>query len=351
MGKTFRFLVIATSLLMLTDIASSASQKPLTATELALYKGADRQQVLEEGAKKEGTLTFYTVGIMEQSVRPIVDAFQKKYPYLKVDIWRAGTDNIIPRVIEEFKAGRTKADMIVVTQAGEMVFEEAKVLQPFFSPILAKLDPDAVRPAPGGTALAAGVYETTRGLGYNTKMISKNDVPKTHQDLLNPKWKGKIPIAGSNTGVNWMGTLLDTYGEEFVKKLAAQDIQVHMVSARAVLDMVIAGEYAFSPTVSDSHAETSKRQGAPVEWVPLEPAPSYLGSIMIPKGFPHPYAALLFADFNISEEVADIYIKAGYTSPRKSAPGERRYKRYYGPFSLKQEQQWDDLFSKLFMKK
>ena len=351
MRKLFIFLLLLTFLLVLSDLASAASKKPMTAAELALYKGADRQQILEEGARKEGTLTFYTVGIMDQSVRPVVDAFNKRYPYIRVEIWRASTDNILPRVLEEHKAGRQNADMIVITQDGQMVLEETGLLQPFFSPVLAKLDPDARRTAPGGGALAAGVFETTRGVGYNTKLIGKNEIPKTHQDLLNPKWKGKIPIAGSNTGVSWMGTLLDAYGEEFVKKLTAQDIQVHMVSARAILDMVIAGEYAFSPTVSDSHAVSSKRKGAPVEWLPLEPAPSFLGSAMIPKGSPHPHAALLFTDFHLSEEVADIYIKAGYTSPNKSAPGERRFKRYYGPFTFQQERQWNDLFQKYFIKK
>src|SRR5512147_2178650 len=68
-------------------VAISAT-KPTTVAELALYKGANRQQILEEGAKKEGKLTFYTTHVAN---KPLVDAFIKKYPFIKVDVWRADT--------------------------------------------------------------------------------------------------------------------------------------------------------------------------------------------------------------------------------------------------------------------
>ncbi len=56
----------------------AAAKKPATVAELALYRGSDRQQILEEGAKKDGALVFYTSGILTQAVRPVVDSFQKK---------------------------------------------------------------------------------------------------------------------------------------------------------------------------------------------------------------------------------------------------------------------------------
>ncbi len=97
----FSLFLVALLSVTLTGIGFSAPQKPMTAAELALYKGKDRQQILEEGAKKEGKLVIYTVGIIDQSVKPIVDAFKKKYPYITVDVWRAGTEGLVPRVLQE----------------------------------------------------------------------------------------------------------------------------------------------------------------------------------------------------------------------------------------------------------
>lgn len=88
--------------LLLPILTEAAPKRPDTMAELALYKGADRQQILEEGARKEGTITFYTSGILKLAVRPVVDAFEKKYPFLKVMIWRAtGGMELVPRVTME----------------------------------------------------------------------------------------------------------------------------------------------------------------------------------------------------------------------------------------------------------
>ncbi len=342
---------LAVFFLVFPAVVTAAAKKPMTLAELALYQGADRQQILEEGAKKEGKLTFYTTGILTQSVRPVVDAFQKKYPYIKVEVWRAETGNLLSRVLEEYKSSTRIAGVIEATQGGEIVLEERGLLQPYYSPNLAGTEDEAIRNAPGGGAFSAGHYRSGQSLGFNTKLVAKDQVPKTYQDLLDPKWKGKMAIPGSNTGVGWMGGILVHLGEDFVKKLVEQNIVVHMVSGRAMLDMVINGEYAFSPSVSDAHVATSKRKGAPIDWVPLEPVLTHLAQIMIPKESPTPHAALLFVDFDLSREAGELYKASGYDSPRKDIVTPRAYKRYYGPTSLKQEFQWKELFGKLFLKK
>ncbi len=330
------------------DIVVSAPKKPATVAELAFYKGADRQQILEEGAKKEGKLTFYTTGTQAKA---IVSAFQKKYPYIKVEIWRAGTEELIPRVTEEYKAGKHVADALGLTQSGTMVLTERGILQPFFSPNLAFIEEGTITKSVGEGAISAGHFQSGIGLGYNTKLIMKEQVPKNYQDLLDPKWKGKIALAGSNTGSSWMGAMLVTYGEDFVRQVAQQRFDVHMVSARALLDMIINGEYSFSPTIMDSHVMESKQKGAPVDWVPLEPVSAYIGQIALPKQLPHPHAALLFTDFDLSREAGEVYKAMGYNSPRKDVYGERAYKKFYGARSSKEVLQWDELFDHLFLKK
>lgn len=333
---------------LFTSFAMSATKKPVTVAELALYKGADRQRLLEEGAKKEGNLIFYTTGTQAQS---LVKAFQKKYPFIKVETWRAGTDEVLPKILEEYKAGRYAVDVIGPTQAAEIVLREAGFLQPFYSPELASIEEEAVVKAPGGGVFTAQHFQSGVGLGYNTKLIKKEQLPKSYQDLIDPKWKGKLPIVGTETGVLWMGGLLAAYGEEFIKKLAEQQFVVHMVSGRALNDMIVAGEFDFSPTIFDSHVDASKKKGAPVDWIPLEPVSCNLGQIMLPKYSAHPHAAMLYIDFDLSREAGEIYKAEGYNSPRKDVANLRNYKKYYGFESTSDTVKLNGLFRKLFLKK
>ncbi|MFC1817021.1 ABC transporter substrate-binding protein [Thermodesulfobacteriota bacterium] len=350
LNKCFLFFAIG-AIFVFTGMALSAQKRPTTVAEIALYKGDDRQQMLEAGAKKEGKLVLYTSQIVKPTVRPLVDAFQKKYPYIKVEIWRSSTAKLIPRVFEEYKIGRHTVDVITFTQDGEMVMEERGILQPFYSPNLVHIEDGAIKKAPGGGVFSAGHYLNGKGLGYNTELITKGQLPKSYQDLLDPKWKGKLTIAGDNSSVKWLGTLLVTYGEDFVRRLAKQNFVVHMVSARALLDIVIAGEYPFSPTISDSHVLYSKKMGAPIDWVPLEPVHCNLGQIVLPKHSAHPHAVMLYIDLDLSKEAGEVYKAAGYSSLRKDVVNPVTYKRYFGPESTGQVKKWIKLRDKLFLKK
>jgi len=338
--------------LVLPGNALSAARKPATMADLALYQGADRQQVLEEGAKKEGKLTFYTSGILKQAVRPVVDAFEKRYPFIKVEIWRASGAEQISRTVEEFKSGRTLFDAMESTQTNMMVLQTLGASQPFLSPAFKQLEDEAMIAAPGGAAHSVAFRSSGIGLGYNTKLIGKEQVPKTYQDLLDPKWKGKMAIAGSDTGVNWASCISRNFGEELLKKIALQNFAVHMVSAQALLDMIVNGEYAASPTIFDSHVFGARKVGAPVAWVPLEPVRVNLGQLALAKNAPHPHAALLFADFECSRESGEIHRGVGYDSFRKDVPPlEQRYKKYFAKDTIEDIKADDALFSRLFVKR
>lgn len=338
--------------LIFTEIAVSATKKPATVAELAFYSGADRQQILEEGAKKEGALVFYTSGILTQAVRPVVDAFQRKYPFIKVDVWRADGPALTSRISEESRAGRQAFDVIESTQIVYLTIQEqGGILQSFSSPNLPFIDEDAISKAPGGGVSRAGFRESGHSMGYNTKLIARENLPKTYRDLLDPKWKGKVAIAGSENGIMGIGTMLDTYGEDFVKRFAGQQFTVHMVSARGVLDMIINGEYMLSPTITDAHVIESKLKGAPVEWVPIEPVHVNVGQIALARNSRHPHAAMLFIDHELSKEVGEIHKQKGYLSSRKDVAVEKNYKKHYGPYTMEEATKWTRLFNSLFLKR
>src|SRR5207244_5866135 len=99
--------------------------------------------------------------------------------------------------------------------------------------------------------------ESHIGLGDNKNSIPANLAPKNYEGLVRPELKDKIGFAGSATGVTVVGTMLKLKGEEYIKKLKAQNPVTHNVSGRALLDMVIHGEIAASPTIFRNHVEVS----------------------------------------------------------------------------------------------
>ncbi|MFC1817000.1 ABC transporter substrate-binding protein [Thermodesulfobacteriota bacterium] len=343
------FLVVAlAATLVFTGIALSAPKRPTTVAELALYEGADRQQILEEGARKEGKIVYYTVNV---NSRLHANPFQKKYPYIKVEIWRASSNKLIPRLHEEYRGGSYTCDIVEIPRQGMMVLQKAGLLQPFYSPELVNINEDTYTKAPGGGVFQSGIYESYIGMGYNSNLITKEELPKTYPDLLDPKWRGKVALSGGFGTTSWIAVMLLNYGEDFVRRMAKQNFDVHMVSSRALFDMIIAGEYILSPSMYNSHGFKSKKEGAPVDWAPLEPAPVMLSQVAIPKHSSHPHAALLMLDFNLSKEDAQIYKETGYMSPRKDFTAAETFKKFYGANSAEEWTKWENLVGKLILKR
>jgi iron(III) transport system substrate-binding protein len=330
----------------------SVTKISATGAELALYKGSDRQQLLEAGAKEEGKLTFYTSVILNPAGRALVAAFEKRYPFIKVNIWRSGSRGIITRLTEEYRARQPKCDVVESSQTVHMMIKKIGIAQPYDSPNVASFVKEALTQAPGGGLYSVAVRGSGISLGYNANLIGKDEkLPQTYEDLLDLKWKGRMAIAGSNTGVNWMAAMLSSYGEDLVRRIAQQKHDVHMISGRAILDLVIAGEYALSPTVFDTQAGQAKGSGASIEWIPLEPVPFNLGQVALPKKAPNPHAAMLFVDFLLTRKSAEIYKSAGFNIFHKGFTGGKPYKKYFGAETLDEVKRNSELFKKLFLKK
>jgi iron(III) transport system substrate-binding protein len=290
---------------------AAASGKPTTMDQLAKYNGADRQQILEDGARKEGALQVYTSSV-PTTIQPVVDGFTAKYPFIKVDVYRADNEQILQRITQEAQANKDAMDVLETTTDSLGALIKANLLQSYSSPEMSAYPKDSLQPD-GYWGL---VRESYVGLGYNTNLVIADQAPKTRDDLLDPKWKGKMTIAGSSTGVRFVGAILITKGEDFLKKLGQQQIRVQDMSGRALADLVVAGEVPLSPTIFDSHVMDSKSKGAPIEWNPLEPTVVNSGAVAVAHKAPHPNASLLFADFALSEAGQQIYIAHGYSSPR-----------------------------------
>ncbi len=339
------------------DLARAA-----TVEEVALAKTANRQTLLEEGAKKEGKLLWYTTLIVNQALKPIKEAFEKKYPYVQVEYHRADSDALAQRMLAEYQAKRYDVDVLDGTSTIVML-KRAGYIQRFTTPLLRDY-PERFK-EPQGYWAVPNLYFMT--LGYNTKLVAAHEVPKSLNDLLNPKWKGKMiwNTSGGSGAPVFLGNTLITLGEQkgmgYLKQLAAQNVAKSTASGRAVMDMVIAGEFAIGINMFNYHAVISRAAGAPVDWQAIEPVPGLVKTLGLAKNAPHPHASMLFIDFLLSKDGQKILQEADYLPAHPDVPakvadlkaggGKFAKFNFIAPELLyEKEEKWVELFEKMFFK-
>ena len=333
----------------------SAQTKSMSAAELAFYQGPDREQIILEGAKKEGQVTFYTSNTWIAG--PVSKEFEKKYPFVKANVWRSDSKELMKRLTEEVTAARFLADVVETSPEYITILVGNKMLQEYLSPELSAYDDEAKIKG------KKGVYAWTSreiyiSLGFNTKLVPPAEAPKTVKDYLDPRWKGKMSIAGTSTGTQWVGALMEAMGREFLEKLSAQDINVQNISGAALSGLVASGEVPLSPTIFNSNIFTQKQSGAPVEWRPLDPVVAGVGTSGMVVNSPHPYAALLFLDYLHSKIGQEAAMKGGLSSARKDIGSlDQKFKKIYIESKYMPEEfekkynEWETLMRRLFISK
>jgi iron(III) transport system substrate-binding protein len=297
--------------------------KPSTLAELAVYNGPDREQLLVTGAKKEGKIVWYTA-LAGGSYRDLARAFEAKYG-VPVEAYRGASRDLIAKVLAESQAKKYLMDVAESSPPLLMLMRAMKRLTPFSVPHLAKFSVDAKEEAGKSTVFWATDRESYMGFAYNKQKLPAGLVPKNYDGLLNPALKGRMAMVTTDTGSRTVGGMLRTKGEEFLKKLRAQEITMHSVSGQAMNDMIIAGEVEASPTIFRNHALVAAEKGAPVAWVPMDIVPASAGSAGLSSYAPHPHAAVLFIDFLFSPDGQKILESYRYGSAVK----DYGFKRWY----------------------
>lgn len=318
--------------LAFSSLASAQAKKPSTLSELVAYTGADREQILVTGAKVEGKVTWYT-SLAGSSYKELAQGFEKKYG-VKVDVYRAASNELMARVTAEAKARQYLVDTIETTLPLLKSLREDGLLAVYTSPHLLKYPAHAREKASNGLYYWGVNRESFIGVGFNPNLIPASAVPKNFDGLLNPQLKGKMGMTTSDTGVRMMGAMLRFKGEEFARKLKAQDIALHSVSGRAMADLAISGEVPLSPSIFRDHAMESKLKGAPINWVPMEGVPTNAGGTAIVYQAPHPHGAVLLADFILSPHGQKILEDLQFGSPSK----DFGFKQWYPEAGLNTDQ-------------
>src|SRR6185503_14212880 len=177
---------------------------------------ASNHESLIEGAKKEGSLVLYTSMTVDQAQK-LNDAFRAKYPFLQIHMFRAVGERLLTKIMTEAQAGKFDFDVVQSAETQAYFLKKRNLLGRYLSPELKNIqkgffDPDGYWSA---------VYMMPNVIGYNTRMVKRDEVPRTDEDLLLPKWKAKIGM--DHTKPEWFAWKVKRMGQEkglsYMKKL------------------------------------------------------------------------------------------------------------------------------------
>lgn len=268
---------------------SGATPSPATTAELY------------EQAKKEGEVVWYSADVPAAG-QAVNAAFEKAYPGIKVTYVRAASADLLARYTSEKKSGAPTADVIEQTDIGfSNSAQKDGFTQPFANagiPGYGDIPKDWRMDSGDPYALTVWI------LAYNTKQVSADEAPKTLEDILDPKWKGKLvapdPAQSGGYAVGW-GTAADHFGNNYLQRLHDQNVSWEATGSSASEAKLVSGEKPVNLVGSLSTLQADKGKGAPIAWnvPPVSTGSAYIYSINSKPN--HPAAARLFASFLISK--------------------------------------------------
>src|SRR6478672_6060735 len=327
---------------------AAAQPAPGPHRQLYMYQGADRDQRILEGAKKEKQVTVYTSLNLKDSV-PITQAFEKKYG-VKVELWRSSSEKVLQRALVEARAGRFTVDAFELNGPEMEALRREGLLEEFFSPQFANLPPAAL---PKHRQWVPDRFNFFT-IAYNTNLVKQGEVPNSYEDLLNPRWTGKIGIEAGDSDwfasmVKWMG---EQKGLEFFRKLAQMKPQVR-TGHTLMGELVASGEVPLAATIYNHNAERLVVKGAPIKWKALTPTFGRPNAVAVAKHAQRPHASLLFADYMLSLEGQNL-IKERNRVPASAKVDTKLNKFPYEMIDpaviLDEAEKWEKLWSELFLK-
>src|SRR6266581_1573281 len=309
--------------------------------EIYLYQGADRDKRLVEGAKKERQVLFYSTMTVADG-KALATAFEQKYG-VRVDHWRGSAEKIVSRALAEARARRHEADVFETSSHRIEALYRERLLEDFHTPALRDIVSEAF---PRGHRQYVADRFAFFVMGYNTNLVKR-------EDLLQPRWIGRITIEG--TDVLWFAAVTKAMGEEkgiaYFRRLAAMKPEIrhgHIHTAQ----LVASGEVPFFLTAYNNNMETLKLKGAPVDWKPLQPAFGQAAAIGVASHAPHPHAALLLTEFVLSKEGQEIFksVNRVPTSMAVDSPLNKfKYEIIDPVLALDEGDKWSQRFSDLFL--
>jgi iron(III) transport system substrate-binding protein len=307
------------------QVRKEAGSANATATAKKAFEKVSQE--LYPKAKQEGNLIVYSVWDVEH-LRVITDAFMKRYPGIKATYWQGRNPEIVTRVLTEFQGGQASVD-VVLSDNAPPVIRAAGGIMPYETvqkDVLYLHDPTLPT-----------VSLQIQALAYNTRKMKPADLPKSWEEVANPKYKGMIalddpmragPLSSMLSGLKtqWND---DARFTNFLKGLKALNVPVHK-STSAMFRLVISGEYniCMPALLHDVMEETHK--GTPVGYVKTVPPVVFPRQAGIYAKSPNPNAAKLFAEWLISDEGQKTIDSIGRETSRNDFKSKTSIESAYG---------------------
>jgi iron(III) transport system substrate-binding protein len=295
-------------------IAADTAAEQLYA-KLAKLPADQRAKRLEEGARKEGNLVFIHT-FRGKLARDHVKLFEKRYPFLKVDMGDMGSQDAAERLIAEETAGRHLTDVLSLAVPDLPVILDQDLVANYPTPATKRI-PKKFQGFIDPKNRWLPWYWSEHGISYNTNLIPPDKAPKEWFDLCKPAFKGQVSFDPPET--RFLAGLYVMMGEEKVKswlKCIGENQPIIQRGHTQRMNLMLAGDHAVQ---GDNFlyvgAEAKKKDPkTPYAIVYSAPILAYAGSMVINKNTPHPYAAALFSDWTLSDE-SQKYVAREFRGP------------------------------------
>ena len=270
---------------------------------------------LIEAAKKEGKAIAY--GSLESdTMDDIMKAFRKKTG-LDIEYWRASATKVMDRALSEARAGRPVADLIITNDNPLRLMQKQNFFQKYESPTWSDFPKEAIDPV-----LGPRYRNVIIGIVYNKSGVKTEDAPRSLEELVNPKYKGKLVMPDPTqhtTTTQWVTSLHKLMGKEkaekFIRDLAAMK-PILVESLLPAGERVSTGETPIAVTYV-KYVHIFGEKGAPLDYVR---DPKMLGDghyIGLAAKAPHPNAGKAFIDYFLDNESMKIMASRGEFVNRK----------------------------------
>jgi iron(III) transport system substrate-binding protein len=278
--------------------------------------GFAQDKSLIEAAKKEGGKVV-VYGSLENDTMDLIAAAMKKRTGLEVEYWRDSANKVIDRVGAEARAGKPQADVVLTTTSALQLIQKDGLLSKYDSP-LNKMFPKAVIDPNLGPAYRSTVI----GVVYNTAYIKPAEAPKSLEELVEPKYKGKLVVPDPSvhtTTAQWLASLHKIMGKEkadkFIVALAAMK-PLLVPSLTPAGERITTGETPIGIAFL-KNVVFYGRKGVPLDYVRLGKFMGDTQSVSLAANGPHPNAGKAFIDYFLGEESLKIMADIGEFVTRK----------------------------------
>src|SRR5262245_21004732 len=302
-GKGWLF-VVAINWLLGAELHSAEVNVETLLTDINRKPAEQRLKSLMEGAKKEGIVYHYG-SINAPDNDELTRAFNKQYPFVEVRYIRQGAEQIVNRAMTEYRSGVTSADVISKRGTFMPALWEEKIIASYKSPMTAFIRQDIT----DSDGLTAPTFATRYAMIFNVTVVKSGEAPKSYEDLLHPRWKGRLIL--DNDAHDWFAGMIDLMGEDkaagFLRRLVTEQGLKLKRNHSLITQLTAAGEHDLFIDGYVHNAVEFKTKGAPVDFVFTNPTIVKPPSVIaISARTTRPHAAALMVDYYLSKPAQEI---------------------------------------------